>query len=106
QAFLTRAIWRVISAIRLVPHPERSVTHDDKNKARVRVRPGMSVIATIDTRMTPDVGESTKSARHEKSRADQKHLAAWRRRSGAQPRWKGTSHERTDFSCCLSGQGP
>src|SRR5215470_10997306 len=34
QAFLTRAIWRVISAIRLVPHPERFVTHDDRNKAR------------------------------------------------------------------------
>jgi hypothetical protein len=34
QAFLTRAIWRVISAMRLVPHPERFVTHDDRYKAR------------------------------------------------------------------------
>src|SRR5262245_59486316 len=34
QAFLTRAIWRVISAMRSVPHPGRFVTRDDRNKAR------------------------------------------------------------------------
>src|SRR6516165_1602508 len=37
QAFLTRAIWRVISAMRLVPRPERFVTHDDRKQSKTHL---------------------------------------------------------------------